>query len=107
MWKIDIFSFESFVIEEIIRGLQATMATQMEFTYYRTVDKSEVDLIVEGSDGVVPVEIKLGSVVKPQSLYALKNFIADLHAEYGILINRGKRIERVTEKIVQIPVNYI
>ncbi len=31
------FSFESFVIEEIIRGFQATMATQMEFTftYYR------------------------------------------------------------------------
>jgi predicted AAA+ superfamily ATPase len=101
------FSFESFVIEEMIRGLQATMATQMEFTYYRTVDKSEIDLIVEGSGSVIPVEIKLGSVVKPQSLYALKNFIADLHAEYGILINRGKRIERITEKIIQIPVNYI
>ncbi|MEA3332010.1 MAG: DUF4143 domain-containing protein, partial [Pseudomonadota bacterium] len=30
------FSFESFVIEEIIRGLQATMATRMEYAYYRT-----------------------------------------------------------------------
>ncbi len=101
------FSFESFVIEEIVRGFQATMATQMEFTYYRTVDKSEIDLIVEGNFGVVPVEIKLGSAVKPQSLRALGNFIADLHAEYGILINRGKRIERLAEKIIQIPVNYI
>jgi len=101
------FSFESFVIEEMIRGLQATMATQMEFSYYRTVDKAEIDLIVEGSGSVIPVEIKLGSVVKPQSLYAMKNFITDLHAEYGILINRGKRIERITEKIIQIPVNYI
>lgn len=101
------FSFESFAIEEIIRGFQATMATQMEFTYYRTVDKSEIDLIVEGIRGVIPVEIKLSSVVKPQSLYAMKNFIADLHAEYGILINRGKRIERIAEKIIQIPVNYI
>jgi len=101
------FSFESFVIEEMIRGLQATMATQMEFSYYRTVDKAEIDLIVEGSGSVIPVEIKLSSVVKPQSLYAMKNFIADLHAEYGILINRGKRIERITEKIIQIPINYI
>jgi len=101
------FSFESFVIEEIIRGFQATMATQMDFTYYRTVDKSEVDLVVEGSFGVIPVEIKLASVVKPQSLRSLEIFISNLHAGYGILINRGKRIERLNKKIIQIPVNYI
>ncbi len=101
------FSFESFVIEEIIRGVQATMATQMEFAYYRTVDRSEIDLIVEGASGVVPIEIKLSAVVKPRSLRALENFLTDLHAEYGILINRGRRIERLTEKIIQIPINYI
>ncbi len=100
------FSFESFVIEEIIRGLQATMATQLDFTYYRTIDKSEIDLIVEGSFGVIPVEIKLASGVKPQSLRALEIFISDLHAPYGILINRGKRIERLSANIIQIPVNY-
>ncbi len=83
------------------------MATQMEFTYYRTVDKSEVDLVIEGCDGVIPVEIKLASMVKPQSLYAMRNFITDMKAEYGILINRGKRIEYIAEKIIQIPVNYI
>ncbi len=101
------FSFECFVIEEIIRGFQATMATQMDFTYYRTIDKSEIDLIVEGSFGVIPVEIKLASVVKPQSLRALEIFISDTHAKYGILINRGKRMERLGENIIQIPVNYI
>jgi len=101
------FSFESFVTEEIIRGFQATMATQLEFMYYRTVDKSEIDLIIEGGFGVVPVEIKLNAVVKRKSLRSLENFIADLKAEYGILINRGKRVERLTEKIIQIPINYI
>ena len=101
------FSFESFVIEEIIRGFQATMATQLDFTYYRTIDKSEVDLIVEGSFGVVPIEIKLASAVKQQSLRGLKNFIHDTHAQYGILINRCNRIERISENIIQIPVNYI
>jgi len=101
------FSFESFVIEEIIRGFQATMATQMNFTYYRTIDKSEIDLIVDGNFGVIPVEIKLGSVVKAQSLRALEIFISDTHTRYGILINRGKRIERLSENIIQIPVNFI
>ena len=101
------FSFESFVTEEIIRGFQSTTATQMAFTYYRTVDKSEIDLVVEGSFGVVPVEIKLNAAIKRNSLRGLENFIRDLDAGYGILINRGKRVERLTDKIIQIPVNYI
>ncbi len=100
-------SFESFVIEELIRGLEATMATQLAFRYYRTVDRAEVDLIIEGAFGVIPVEIKLASVVRPQSLRALKRFVADMDAPYGILINRGRRVERLGEKIIQIPVNYI
>ena len=101
------FSFESFVTEEIIRGFQATMATQLDFTYYRTIDKSEINLVVEGTFGVVPVEIKLNAATKRNALRGLENFIEDLDARYGILINRGKKIERLSEKIVQIPVNYI
>jgi len=69
--------------------------------------KSEVDLIVEGNFGVVPIEIKLSSAVKPQSLRGLRNFIHDTHAKYGILINRGNRIERISEQIMQIPINYV
>ena len=101
------FSFESFVIEEIIRGLAATMATQLEFSYYRTVDKSEVDLVVEGDFGLVPMEIKLSSAVKKTSLRGLENFLADTGAPYGILINRGKRPELLKENIVQLPVHYL
>jgi uncharacterized protein len=101
------FSFESFVIEEIIRGLRATLATQLEFSYYRTIDKSEVDLVVEGAFGVVPIEIKLNSTVKRKSLYGLENLIADTGADYGLVINTAKRVELLTDKIVQLPVNYI
>lgn len=100
-------SFESFVIEEIIRGLQSTMATQLAYGYYRTVDKSEVDLVVEGDFGLVPIEIKLNSVVKRTMLRGLDNFMADTGASYGILINRGKRIELLSDRIVQLPVQYI
>ena len=101
------FSFESFVTEELIRGFQATMATQLEFSYYRTVDKSEVDFVIEGAFGVVPVEVKLSSVIKRQALSGLENFISDVKCPYGIVINRGKRVEFLTGKIVQIPVQYI
>ena len=101
------FSFESFVTEELIRGFQATMATQLEFSYYRTVDKSEVDFVIEGAFGILPVEIKLGSVVKRQALKGLERFIADVKCPYGIVVNRGKRVEFLSDKIVQIPVHYL
>ncbi len=100
-------SFESFVIEEIIRGLQATMATQLEFNYYRTIDKSEIDFVIDSSSGPIPIEIKLNSMVNRTGLRGLKNFLDDTKTNYAILINRGKRIELLSEKIIQIPVNYI
>jgi len=100
-------SFESFVIEEIIRGLQATMATQLEFNYYRTIDKSEIDLIIDSNSGPIPIEIKLNSMVNRTGLRGLKNFLDDTKTSYAILINRGKRVELLSEKIIQIPVNYI
>lgn len=100
------FSFESFVIEEIIRGLQATMATRLEFFYFRTINQSEVGLVIDGPFGTIPIEIKLNSVVKRISLRGLERFLADGEG-YGILINRGKRPELLTERIIQIPVNYI
>lgn len=83
------------------------MATQLEFSYYRTVDKSEVDFVVEGVFGTVPVEVKLSTVIKRQALIGLQNFIADVKCPYGIVINRGKRVELLTENIVQIPVQFI
>lgn len=91
----------------LIRGLQSTMATQLGFSYYRTIDKSEVDLIVEGDFGVVPIEIKLNSTVKRKSLRGLENFISDMKADYGIIINTAKRVELLTDKIIQLPVHYI
>jgi len=101
------FSFESFVIEEIIRGFGATMADGLDFTYYRTIDKSEVDLVVEGFFGILPVEIKLHSAIKRQELRSLDNLVNDMEAERGILVNRGSRIEQLTDKILQIPVHFL
>jgi hypothetical protein len=34
-------------------------------------------------------------------------FMKDMKSSYGIVINRGKRVELLTDRIVQIPVQYI
>jgi hypothetical protein len=88
-------------------GAPFVLATQLEFSYYRTIDKSEVDLIDEGSFGTVPIEIKHNTTVKRRDLRSLENFLADTGSAYGIMINRGKRPELLADNIVQIPVNYL
>ncbi len=83
------------------------IVTQIEFNYYRTIDKSKIDLIIDTSFGPIPIEIRLNSIVNRKALHGLKNFLTDTNANYGILINRGKRVELITDQIIQIPVNYI
>jgi predicted AAA+ superfamily ATPase len=83
------------------------MVTNLEFNYYRTIDKSEVDIIVESSFGVIPTEIKLCSLIKRKSLRSLVTFMKDRQCPYGIVINRAQKIELITDRIVQIPVHYI
>lgn len=100
-------SFESFVIEEIIRGFQCTLQAGIDFNYYRTRDKSEIDLIIDGPFGVIPVEIKLGTKIKQQTLAPIKSFIKDTAARFGILVNNSDKIEVVAENIIQIPAVYL
>ena len=76
-------SFESFIIEEIIRGFQCTLQAGIDFNFYRTRDKSEIDLIIDGSFGIIPVEIQLGTQVKPKHLAPMKSFLQDFFTRYG------------------------
>ncbi|MDD3620277.1 MAG: ATP-binding protein [Desulfobulbaceae bacterium] len=100
-------SFEAFVIEEVIRGFQCTMKAGIDFHFYRTKDKSEIDLIVSGPFGVIPIEIKLGYKVNQRMLTSLKNFISDTGTRFGILVNNAERIEFLSDTIIQIPARYL
>ncbi len=99
--------FEGFVIEEIIRGFQSSSLTGVDFFFYRTRDRSEVDLIINAPFGIVPIEIKLGKRTSKRQLTSLKGIISDMDLPCGLLINNSDRIEFLDRRIVQIPVNYI
>lgn len=100
-------SFEAFVIEEVIRGFQCTMKAGIDFHFYRTRDKSEIDLIISGPFGVIPIEIKLGYKVNQRMLTSLKNFIGDTGTHFGILVNNAERVEFLSDTIIQIPARYL
>jgi len=82
------------------------MASWLDFYYYRTGDRSEVDLVVEGPFGILPIEIKLGHRSDQRDLAGLKNFMADTVARIGMVVNNGERIKFLTDNIMQIPAGY-
>lgn len=99
--------FESFIVEEVIRGIQATFATNLECFHVRTKAGGEIDLLVQGSFGVVPIEIKYGSSTPKRKLKFLEHFIQLHNLPYAIVINNSERVEMLTEKIIQIPAGAI
>ena len=98
--------WESFVIEQIIKNIQ-NQFIRSDFYFYRTHHQAEIDLILEGEFGLVPIEIKSGAFTKKFQLIALKSFIEEQDCKFGIVINNASEICRLDEKIYQIPVNYI
>lgn len=100
------FSFEAFVIEEILKGLQDSRI-QANAYYYRTYAGAEIDLILEGSFGLLPIEIKYGSTIVGKKLRTLTEFIKEHELPYGIVINQADKIEWLTDNIIQIPAGYL
>ncbi len=100
-------SFESFVIEEILKGLASTEVTNVDYYYYRTRTGLEVDFILEGYFGLLPIEIKYGQKIQPKQLKNLTRFITQHNAPFGVIINQAHEITWLTRQILQLPVGYI
>ena len=100
-------NFEAFVFEEIIKGLQSTMLTNWSYFYFRTKNGAEIDMILEGSFGILPVEVKFGSTVKLRQLKALKAFVYNNDLPLGIVINNSDDIRLLADRIIQLPVTFI
>jgi predicted AAA+ superfamily ATPase len=100
-------SFEGFVIEELIRGIDASGATNMDYSFYRTKNGAEIDLIVSGPYGLIPIEIKYGSFTPLNKLHKLREFVESNNLPRGIVINNSNSIEYLAPNIIQIPVNYL
>lgn len=101
-------SFEIFVIEEIIKGLQATTAaTNWQSYYYRTRGGAEIDLLLDGPFGLLPIEIKHGTTISARQIAPLKQFVNEHNLPYGMLINQSEEVIWVDPKIVMVGVGWI
>lgn len=98
--------WESFIIEEIIKSI-SNHHSRVKFYFYRTHNQSEIDLIIETKNSLIPIEIKSGSNTDIRKLQSLSNFIEEQKCPYGILINKGEEIFMLSENIIQIPATYL
>ncbi|MDA1021580.1 MAG: DUF4143 domain-containing protein, partial [Cyanobacteria bacterium] len=98
--------WESFVQEQIHKNLQ-NILPKPSFYYYRTQNKAEIDLVIESSKSLIPIEIKTGSSFKKDQLTNLKHFIEEFSCPYGLIINNANEIRQLSEKIYQVPACFI
>jgi predicted AAA+ superfamily ATPase len=98
--------WESFVIEQLIKKFQVKLI-KSNFYFYRTHHQAEIDLIIESKVGLIPIEIKSGTRIENKSLISLKNFIEEHNCKYGIVINNGDEVYKISEKIYVIPAIYL
>lgn len=99
--------FEHFIIEEILKGIGSTNTTNWDYYFYRTRGGAEIDLILEGPFGILPIEIKYGIKIHQRSLLSLKQFVANNNLPYGIVINNADKVELISDNILQVPATYI
>ncbi len=94
--------WESYVSEALLRGF-GNAGVQVSPLHFRTRGGAEVDLILDGEFGVVPVEIKFGSATDLRDCRHLAKFVADQSCSLGLVIDNGERPRRLAEKIVAVP----
>ena len=100
-------NFESFVIEEILKGLQASAVHGWDYYYFRTKNGVEVDLVLEGRFGTLPIEIKSGSSTSLNDLGSLSYYLESQDLPLGLVINNDREKKILSDKIIQIPASLI
>jgi len=95
-------SWEGLVTEEILRGLNGR-GVAFEASHYRSAAGGEVDLVLEGDFGKIPIEIKHTQTVRTAELQALANFMTDAKCALGFVINNDERPRFYTERILGVP----
>lgn len=99
-------SWESMVIENMIRGLNAK-GIIFDYYHYRTSTGSEVDLILEGEFGLLPIEIKYKQKISLRELKGIRTFIKEYDCLYGIVISNNERLGLLDDKLINIPFSYM
>jgi predicted AAA+ superfamily ATPase len=99
-------SWEGMVIEEIIRQLTCHGAS-FDYYFYRTSAGAEVDLVLDGSFGLIPVEIKYSQTLDLRDLRALRDFVQEHRCRLGLVVTNDLAPRLYDDRIVAVPFTYL
>ena len=97
--------FETFVVSEIVKNLQAhNIEANSYLYYYRDIDQKEVDLLYVTAGALYPIEIKKStSPAKPtKNFNVLSKF--NMEIKTGLIIDTCDKIRPINDKAYSIPV---
>jgi len=86
-----------------LTGFRSPRGIACEASHYRTATGAEVNLVLEGDFGMIPVEIKLTSSVETNSLRSLATFIREYRCRLGVVINNDEQPRIYDRNLVGIP----
>ena len=94
-------SWEGMAIETVLRGLHAR-GTAFDAFHYRTGAGAEIDLIIEGEFGLIPIEIKHAQ--QPDNRFrAIRDFVIERNCPLGIIINNDERVRLLDDRLIGVP----
>ena len=77
------------------------------FHYYRTRSKAEIDLVLEGRVGTIPIKVKASYSTPRNQLRTLEDFVVRNQCPFGVLINNGDDVYMLSNNILQITANFL
>jgi len=95
-------SWEGMIVETLLRGFEDA-GDHVAPYHYRTRGGAEIDLILEGDFGLLPVEIKLSLQADRRALRALSEFVVLHDCPVGLVISNDDQPRRLDERIIAVP----
>ncbi len=92
---------EKTICAQILKTLEA-MAVPVTAAAYRTKNQAEINLILEGPFGLIPIEIKSGLSIRPPQLQALRHFVQKHSCKTGIVITQHPQNFQIDEQIIHL-----
>jgi predicted AAA+ superfamily ATPase len=100
---------ETFVGMEL-KKIISYSSDRFNLFHYRTLDRHEVDFIVEKGDGkIIGIEVKASSTIGPSDLKGLKNLATTSkgNLQRGIVLYGGDQILPLGDRLVALPISVL
>lgn len=99
--------FEHMVVLEMMRRKRLLQAQKIKLSYWRTRSGAEVGLVVEVGGKTIPMEIKAKQNVVVRDVSGLVKFMQEHQVEQGYVITLDERPQKISDKIMALPWNYL